>query len=150
MWESTLYVLMGTIGYCIIFKVPVRSLAPATFTSSIAWLVRAALIECDFSTVWATFIGAMVIAFFGEIFSRVLKDAVTVYIIPGIVPMVPGAGLYYTMLHFIQGETHLAMESGQETLFTAGAIALGLLVISAVARAVRNVHKNLKGMRQKA
>ncbi len=144
MWDSTLYVLMGTIGYCIIFKVKPKSIVPAAVTSCLGWLVRTILVEMDFSEILATFFGAMAIALLGEIFARLLKDAATVFTIPGIIPMVPGASLYYTMLYFIQGDSSRALQAGQITLFTAGAIALGILVISSLFRIIGNVERSVK------
>ncbi len=53
----------------------------------------------------------------GELFARYFKKPATVYIIPGIVPLVPGAGMYYTMLALVEKDFLLAANNGTETFF---------------------------------
>ena len=48
--------------------------------------------------------------------------------------MVPGGGIYYTMEYGIAGNTEMFLETGMHTLGIAGALALGILVVSTLAR----------------
>ncbi len=56
------------------------------------------------------------------------------FVIPGILPLIPGIGLYNTMLSLIQKNYSLAMSKGTDALFLSAAIALGVLVVTSFVR----------------
>ena len=58
-----------------------------------------------------------------------MKCPVTVFLIPGIYPSVPGAGIYRTVYYIILGENALAGSYFLDTLTTAGMIALGIYIV---------------------
>ena len=49
---------------------------------------------------------------------------------PGIFPLVPGAGIYFTAYYLIAGDMEAFSQKGMETLETAVAIALGIVFAS--------------------
>ena len=65
-----------------------------------------------------------------------LKDAGTIFIIPGILCLVPGSAIFNTMAAMLREDFTETAEVGTQTLMMAGAIALGLLTIGAVLRVV--------------
>jgi uncharacterized membrane protein YjjB (DUF3815 family) len=54
---------------------------------------------------------------------------VTIFLICGIFPLVPGAGIYYTGYNFFMGLDELALDKGLETIKIAVAIALGIGIV---------------------
>ena len=82
------------------------------------------------TSAWAYLIASMGVAFFAEFFAIQTKNHSTVFSVPGIYPLVPGYGLYQTMYYFTIKEIDLATNTMLETLSNAGAIALGIIVIS--------------------
>ena len=67
-----------------------------------------------------------------EILARKLKQPAVVFIIPGIIPLVPGLGMYNTMLYLIQNDYLNAISKGSDVLFVGGAISLGILVVTSL------------------
>ena len=57
------------------------------------------------------------------------KAPVTIFLLPGIFPLVPGAGIYYTAYYFLQGEEVLFASKGAETFKVALALALGIALV---------------------
>ena len=53
----------------------------------------------------------------------------TVFLITGIFPLVPGAGIYYTGYHLFMSDNSLALDKGLETIKIAVAIALGIGIV---------------------
>jgi len=51
-----------------------------------------------------------------------------------IFPLLPGAGIYYTMSYFLQNNTEMAWSKGMETAGIAGVMAVGILIISTAVR----------------
>ena len=62
---------------------------------------------------------------------------VLIIAVPGIIPLVPGAGAYSTMLALVKGDYIGALTIGTETLFAAGAIAVGIALATVPLRLVR-------------
>ena len=76
----------------------------------------------------------MVISIYAEIMARVCKVPVTLFLTTAVLPLVPGGGMYYTMEYCVQGEMQLFAETGLHTLALAGAIALGIMLVSSLVR----------------
>lgn len=81
---------------------------------------------------------AFLVGVFGEILAIKLKKPATVFITPGIVSLVPGAGMYYTMLYLVQNDYSQAAIKGTETLFLAAAIAVGIIVSTLLFKSLRH------------
>ena len=56
------------------------------------------------------------------------KRPVTTFLISGLFPLVPGAGMYYTMLAIVHNDLSEALSTGISTLSTAGSDGIGDLV----------------------
>lgn len=76
------------------------------------------------------FLAAIFIALFSEISARVLKAPVLVFLVCGIIPLVPGGGMFYTMLETLKGNIDKALSLGCNTLMLAGSIATGIVLVS--------------------
>ena len=64
-----------------------------------------------------------------RLFAILLKTPVTVFLLPGIFPLVPGAGIYYTAYYFIQSNNALALSNGISTFKIAVALATGIALV---------------------
>ena len=144
MVTSFVFALFATFGFCILFHVPLRCMLPAAAIGGIGWFAYQLLMELGLGITASAFLASCLVALLADICSRLIKEASTVFVIPGILPLVPGAGIYYTMFHFIRGNMDKAGAWGARTLMIAGAIALGLLVVASVIRIVVNTKRNIK------
>jgi uncharacterized membrane protein YjjP (DUF1212 family) len=140
-----LFALFGTMGISVSVNIPRRRLILAAFIAACGWVVREALQNGGYSPIVACFVGACAIAVIAEVATRLTKETATLFIIPAIFPLVPGRGMYDTMAHLITNDYASAARMGLETLFIAGGIALGLLVVISLSRiaavAYRSVFK---------
>ena len=59
------------------------------------------------NTTLGYFAGTTFVAMIGEIFARKFKMPATTFIFPAVIPMVPGFGLYQTMLALVQNEIQI-------------------------------------------
>ena len=89
------------------------------------------------STAPANLIAAISVASFGELFARINKNPVTAFVIPGIIPLVPGYGIYSTMLKLLQNDLEQGLTLGLQTVFNSGAIAIGVILVSSVAKILK-------------
>lgn len=78
------------------------------------------------------FIAALVVGLLCEFTARIRGRATTIYLVSAIIPLVPGLGLYRTMMFIAQEQYGLALTTGVETLTGIGAIALAITISTTV------------------
>jgi len=66
--------------------------------------------------------------------ARVRKYPAICYLVISVIPMIPGAGIYYTTDHLVKGNMQACVSKGLETICVAGAIAVGILLVSTLVR----------------
>ena len=122
-----------TLAFAVVFNVPVRYLLPGALAGTIGWLIFKSL----GGTNTAIFFAAVGIGVFAEAGARMFRVPVIIIAVPGILPLVPGAGAYSTMLALVKGDYMGALTNGTATLFAAGAIAVGIAIATVPMRLVR-------------
>ena len=120
MLEAFLFAACGTLGYAITYNIPKKLLLLAAITGGCGWLVFFSMPE---SPVMGCFLAAMAVGVLGEVFSRLFKDAATLFILPGILPLVPGARMYKMTLSLLEKDFDTAASLAIEVLSFAGSIA---------------------------
>lgn len=135
-----LWAFLSSLVFCGIFNVHDKKIIlVSALGGGLGWF--AYLISAPFaSVVMQNFIAAITVALFSEFMSRILKTPSTVFLVIGVLPMVPGGGIYYTMEYGVQGNTEMFIEKGLETIAVAGAIAIGVSVASAIFRMYSYFH----------
>lgn len=120
-------VFIGVVGFAIALEVQKKYLVYCGLAGMIGW---AAYLLCQrIFPMGSIFFSSFCIALLSQIFARRLHCPVTVFLIPGIYPSVPGAGIYRTVYYLIMGENTLAAHYLLNTLTTAGMIALGIYIV---------------------
>ena len=84
--------------------------------------------------VLASFLSALAIAFVSHVFARVFKAPVTVFLIAGILPTVPGAGMYRIVYYIIENDREMCGYYLLQTLEIAGMIALAIFIMDTIFR----------------
>ena len=83
------------------------------------------------------FVGTASVAVASEILAVMMKNPATVFLLSGLLPLVPGGGLFYMMRALVQEEFAQAFAIGYQTMMAAASIALGVAVVSSVFRIVQ-------------
>ena len=133
--------LFATLGFSIIFTVPAKCMVPCVVVGGLGWVVYQIVMFYQQSPILACFLAACLVGLLSDICSHIFKDASTIFIIPGILCLVPGSNIFKTMEALLRHDVSNTASIGSETLLMAGAIATGLLVIGAVSRVVLAVIK---------
>lgn len=120
---------LATISFSILFHVPKKEYLFCGVTGAFGWLCYLLVYSFSNSVIWASFTAAVLLALVSRVFAVYRKMPITVFLICGIFPLVPGAGIYYTAYHFIMNENALALTKGMETIKIAVAIALGIVLV---------------------
>ncbi|KAB3537287.1 threonine/serine exporter [Alkaliphilus pronyensis] len=127
--QNFIFAYVATIGFAILFNTPKSALLKAGFGGAVGWLLYSFINFKSDNIVLATFIASFFIALIGEIFAITNKKPITVFIIPGIVPLVPGFGIYFTMLSILEKNYTKAAQYGSEALLISISIAGALTIV---------------------
>ncbi len=130
--------IFATIGFSIVFNAPKTELYLCGITGAIGWLVYYVLILFDFNIIAANIISTFVLTIFARVFAVRRQKPVTLYLLTGIFPLVPGAGIYYTAYYFFNGERTLFGIKGTETIEIAIAIVFGIIFGTAIPQILFN------------
>lgn len=126
---------LGSWCFSMIFNVRDRQLCYTTLGGLLSWAIFLALMPLGWGTVPRFFISSVGITIYAEIFARRRKTPATVFLVPAAVPLIPGAGLYNTMLCAVHMDGDGFIRQGLNTLLLAGAIAAGIILVSTVMHA---------------
>lgn len=138
---ETLCAFFASIGFGIIFNIKGRNLLFAAIGGGLGWFIYALGLELNFSEISSLFISSICFSVYSEIFARVLKTPVTTLVICALIPLVPGAGMYYTMYSAITGDILQSLELGLNTIASAGTLALGVIFVSTITRQINQFKK---------
>ena len=122
--------LFATIFIAILFQVRREHVLLTALGGGLGSLIN----ELAMALGLSSFFASIAIAAYSEIMARVRKTTVTTFLISALFPLVPGAGMYYTMLGIVNNELDQALTMGVTTLSTAALMALGILFVSTLAR----------------
>ncbi len=126
--------MFATAGFSLIFRVPIRHIPACVIIGACGWVTYEISMYYYSSPAMGCFLGACVVGILSTVAAHHLKDAATIFVIPGILCLVPGSGIFNTMLSMLQDDFTAAAEVGMQTLVMAGAIAIGLMITGAVLR----------------
>lgn len=80
-----------------------------------------------------------IVALLSEMMARVYKSPATIFIMVGCFPLVPGNGIYYTMLYAVQGMNDLFMQYFLSTLGIGFSLAFSILISSTIIQVYRRI-----------
>lgn len=125
---------VASMGFALLFKAAVRQ----SFYAGIGGLINCAcyllvqhFYDNDFMAVMA---GAAFVAAYSYVMSRVHRAPSTIFLTTAIMPVIPGATLFYMMHGFVQADYSLALQQTILLAQTCLAIAFGFLLIEIVMR----------------
>ena len=134
--EYTIHIIsamMGVIAFSAIFHAPRAEYLACGITGTIGWLAYCIAVDLGVSLIPANFIATVILTLFARVIVIVRRNPITVYLVPGIFPLVPGAGIYYTAYYLFRGYPQMAFTKGIETIEVAGAITMGIIFGSFIA-----------------
>ena len=105
----------GTLSFAILFACPRRTLPYCGLVGAVGWLVYEIAELFGMEAFAASLLAVIPLTLLARILAMTLRAPVTVFLLTGIFPLVPGAGIYYSAYYFIQGDNALALANGIST-----------------------------------
>lgn len=124
---------IGTVAFSMIFNVHSKYYVYCGFTGMTGWLTYC-LLTPSVSPVLATFVGTLVVVLMSRVLAVWRKCPITVFLISGIFPLIPGTSVYYTAYYIVMNDLSMALDKGMMALKLAFAIVLGIVFIVSIPR----------------
>lgn len=137
---------LGAGGYSILFNIRRDKLPYASAGGSLAWIIYILASQTTTNAFITNMLAAAFATLYSEIFARIKKAPTTVFLIPSIMPMIPGGGLFYTMSAVINNNSELFEKYFITTIETALGISIGIIFMSLIG--VKLVKKGLPGLKK--
>lgn len=133
-WVTCFVSFVACAGFVIVFNIHGHGNLLCALGGAITWgaYCVAEVLGCE--SLLCCFVATCVAAVFSEAMARVRRYPAISYLVISLLPLIPGAGIYYTALYAIRSNMPLAAQYGMNTLTTAGVMAAGILVVSTAVR----------------
>lgn len=139
MFFQVIYAFIVSLGFGVLFNVRDKNLFFAALGGAVGWFFYSLTMNLSDSNILAMLIASISISIYAEIFSRVLKNPVTLFLVCSLIPLVPGSGMYYTVFEAVEGNVFGSLNNGIETLSLAGVIAVGIILVSTLSRLMQKL-----------
>lgn len=147
MMDALMQILMGylgSLGFNILFNIRGRKLLIASLGGGISWTVFLLLEPLLPGEAIRYFLSAAAVTVYGEVFARIEKTPTTTFLVPSVIPLIPGGSLYYTMNYALNRQWAEFSQRGFYTLQLALALAVGIIAVTTLVRLGTIAAKKLK------
>ena len=129
-WVECASGAIGCVAFAILFNVHGRGILVCTLGGILCWCAYGLTEALGGSEMMASFVAAFATAVYSEVMARVRKCPAIGYLVVGLIPLIPGSSLYYTMNYAVRGDMNMFAVQGMKTIVLAGLMAAGILLVS--------------------
>ena len=127
-----------TIAFAVLLQAPRKTLPISGIIGAVGWVVFLYVRrEMGSSSFYANICATLILSLLSELAARIFKGPVTVFVIPGIFPIVPGLAMYNGMTRIIEKQYDLGMSLLLQAGMDASAIALGIMFVGSLFRVIK-------------
>lgn len=126
--------LAGCVGFSILFNIHGPGGMLCALGGVLTWVVYDLVMRYCGSEMMAYFFGSFFASVYAEIMARIRKYPAISYLVVSLFPLIPGAGIYYTMNYAVHGEMERFAAKGMQTAAIAGVMAVGVLLVTTIVR----------------
>jgi len=122
---------LGTIGFAVLFGVPSKHYLETGAVAALGWALYLALVRfTNLSVPVSTFCASVFVVILSRAAARCFHAPVTVFMITGIFPMVPGGGLFWTTYFTISSQLNQSLSYGFLSIKITLAIVLAIVLVN--------------------
>ena len=131
MFVQLLAAYVGTVAFAVLFGVPRKYYLDSGLCGMLGWLLYLILMNyTELSVANVVFFATVLVTFSAMVLAIVRKCPITVYLICGIFPLVPGAGIFWTTYNVVSEQLGAALHTGVTALKVTVAIAFGIILVA--------------------
>ena len=139
---------IAVLGFCIVFEAPPKYLFACSLNAFLAWSVYLVADLFGLNGLWASFLSTVAADIFAYYGARILKAPVILFLVAGILPMVPGVSIYqgvYSLLFGVGNASSILISAFMST----GVIALAIFVTDTALDIERRIRLRILKLKNK-
>lgn len=142
-----LFSVVACLGFVIIFNIHGYGNLLCALGGGITWAVFCIVRVLGGEELLCYLIATIAAAVFAELMARVRKYPAISYLITSLLPLIPGAGIYYAAQQAIQGNSSGFVSNATHTLAIAGVMAVGILLVVTSAKSLSARRRSTSGVK---
>lgn len=143
-----LFSFTASFFFAVLFDAPKRLFFFAGVAGATGWTVSRILLDLfSMHEIYATMFGTLVLGIVCHLMARMLKEPATMFMVPGIIPFVPGGLAYEATSLLVQFEYNQSLNTMLEVILIAGAVAVGLLFADQLSKMFIHKKRNYSDLR---
>lgn len=129
--KTVLAAFLGSLGFSLLYGLKKKYILFASIGGLISWgmYLFFSFLFNENGVFLQCFLATVVTATYVNCIADVFKAPTHLFLLPSLIPLVPGSTLYYTFLHFYRREWEAMFCNGGETFSFVFAIAAGMSVV---------------------
>ena len=136
------------LSFAILFNTKNKNIVISAIGGAIGFVIYEILIQYTSNVYFVAFVSSMAFSLYSEIMARKFKSPVINYLVISLIILVPGKGMYDTMLAVVLGDTALAFKNGLNTITVALALAFGVIFASTIVKTYYKLKQRRKIQKQ--
>jgi uncharacterized membrane protein YjjB (DUF3815 family) len=131
---QTIGAFFAVISFALVLELPKKYVVLAGGIGAAGWLTYLLVAAAAGSVTAAAFLSTLLVALASHVSARMFRAPVTVFLVAGILPSVPGASIYRSVSYMITNEPELSSHYLVQTLQISGAIAMAIFIMDSLFR----------------
>lgn len=131
---QTIGAFFAVISFALVLELPKKYVVLAGGIGAAGWLAYLLVVAAAGSVTAAAFLSTLLVALASHVSARMFRAPVTVFLVAGILPSVPGASIYRSVSYVITNEPELSSHYLVQTLQISGAIAMAIFIMDSLFR----------------
>ena len=120
-------VLCG-VGLSIYFHIHRKKIWTAALGGGISWVIYLIIFAATQNDFFSNAVAAFAICLYSEIMARLIKAPANIFLIPAVVPLLPGNYFYHAVAGLINGDMTMFVSYGESTLAVVFGLEIGLMI----------------------
>lgn len=136
---------LGSLGFSLIFNVKKKHMVVASLGGMFAWIVYFVCKNVGNSILLSTVIASAFAAAYAMVTAVKKKAPANQFLIIALIPLIPGAPLYYTLISTVQSEWEQSSRYGQEMVQFVLGLAIGISLVWGIEKVIVNWRRKRAG-----
>lgn len=135
---------LSSISFAIICNVPKKSIPMGGIVGMLGWMGYVLLSMNGYGVFPASVVCSLLLAFAGQIAARIFKMPLTVFYVPGLVPIVPGISAFQAFRQLTLHDYEAAAMGFLNVGYCAVGIACGIVISDVLFRSILGLYRIVK------
>lgn len=135
---NTILSTIAAYFFSVLFNVRKSNLIYAAIGGGLGYFTYAILSLTFLSHNSSLFIASCTFSVYSQVMARMRKTTDTTFAIAALIPLVPGKGMYLTMLSIVNNENQIALITGLQTITDAALLAMGIVFVATIFKLKKN------------